>query len=90
MWAIHKVGESEEMTFVIFLNSLKQLRTIKRKKHGLEKDIDIILCVFVCVCYRDNVSCFDVEAGQVVVIAVVFQSPNLKGRWRIWQTERDS
>ena len=35
--------------------------------------------IFSVVCYRYDVSCFDVEAGQVVVVAVILQSPNLKG-----------
>lgn len=34
---------------------------------------------------RDDVSCFYVEAGQVVVVAVVLQSPNLQSRRRIPQ-----
>lgn len=35
--------------------------------------------IFSVVCYRYDISCFDVEAGQVVVVAVILQSPNLKG-----------
>lgn len=53
-------------------------------------------CVCVSVClyggvlpagfYRDHVSRFDVEAGQVVVVAIIFKGANLQGRRSIWRT----
>lgn len=29
--------------------------------------------------HRDDVPGFDVEAGQVIIVAVIFNSPNLQG-----------
>lgn len=41
------------------------------------------LCIdpeyFSALCYRNDISGFDVEAGQVVVVAVILKGPNLKG-----------
>lgn len=46
--------------------------------------------VFSAVLYRNDVSCFDIEARQVVVVAVIFQGANLQSCWSIWQTRTDS
>lgn len=55
-----------------FMHYLKK----KKKKAQLHHVAEMVgrLCVStcVCVCYRNNISCFDVEAGQVVVVAVIF------------------
>lgn len=36
--------------------------------------------------YRNHVSRFDVEAGQVVVVAIIFKGSNLQSCWSIWRT----
>lgn len=37
--------------------------------------------------YRDNVSSFDVEAGKVVVVAVILQRSDLHCSWCIYRTK---
>ena len=44
------------------------------------------LCV--CVSHRNNIPCFDVEAGQVIVVAVVLQRSDLQRSRCFWTEER--
>lgn len=42
-----------------------------------------------CVFYRNDVSRFDIEAGQVVVVAIIFQGANLQSCRSVWQKRED-
>ena len=44
----------------------------------LSLDAQTISGVFSAVFYRNDVSRFDIEAGQVVVVAIIFQGANLQ------------
>lgn len=35
--------------------------------------------------HRDDVPGFDIEAGQVVVVAIIFHGPDLQGSRSVWE-----